>query len=353
MGKSEKNSNFIGWDIGGAHLKVASVSESGRIEFVEQFALPLWQGVEQLEELLPKIVKQLPEGTHSNAFTITAELVDVFKDREEGVKLLVDVCEKKMGSNISFYTLDTGLSDLARAREKTNQVASANWHASATYAASLIESGLFIDVGSTTTDIIPFSNKILNNRGFDDQCRLRFDELIYIGVIRTSLMSLTNKVPFDGEWQNIAAENFATTADVYRILAYLEEADDLMEAADGKSKDIEGSIKRLARMIGTDFRFSDEFQRWHKLAEYFEETQLQLLTSAVLRVLSKSTDSVDKIIGAGVGRFLIKKIAHRINIPYIEYSELCDSEFMLQHKCNVCAPAVAVAKLNYQRSLVE
>ncbi len=345
------HSNFIGWDIGGAHLKVASVNVAGRIEFVEQFASPLWQGLEQLEELFPKTIGQLPQGSHSHAFTITAELVDIFKDREEGMNTLIDVCEKNLGDNINLYATDEGILRLEKARENINRVASANWHASAAYTASLIDSGLFIDVGSTTTDIIPFSDNNLNNRGFDDQTRLRFDELVYTGVIRTSLMSLTNKVPFDGEWQNIAAENFATTADVYRILTSLKESDDLMETADGSSKDIAGSIRRLARMIGTDSINSIEAQRWYKLAEYFEETQLQLITNAVLRVLSKSPDSDGKIVAAGAGRFLIKKIAQRINIPYMEFSDLCETETDLQHKCNVCAPAVAIAQLNRQLSL--
>lgn len=341
-------SNFIGWDIGGAHLKVASVDGAGKVTFVEQFASPLWQGLDQLEKLLPEIVKQLPEGKLSHAFTITAELVDIFKDRKEGVCSIVDVCEKIIGSDIRFYAVDDGLLDLVHARENSEKIASANWHASATYVASLIESGVFMDVGSTTTDIISFNNGVLNNRGVDDQSRLRFDELVYTGAIRTSLMSLTNKVPFNGEWQNITAENFATTADIYRVLARLEEADDVMASADGKNKDVKGSLRRLARVLGADAIDSIEEQRWYKLAEYFEETQLQLLTNAVLRVLSHSANSTEKIIGAGVGRFLIKKIAQRINIPYIEYSDLCESKFDLQHKSNVCAPAVAVAQLNRQ-----
>lgn len=344
-------SNFIGWDIGGAHLKVASVNETGKIEFIEQFASPLWQGIEQLEKSLPKAIKKLPQGLCSHAVTITAELVDVFKDRQEGMESIINVCEKIMGEDVNLYAADEGLLGLDLARKKTDKIASANWHASAKLAASTIEAGLFVDVGSTTTDIIPFANKKLNNRGFDDQSRLRFDELVYTGVVRSSLMSLTNKVPFDGEWQNIAAEHFATTADVYRVLSSLEEGDDLMEAADGKSKNVIGSLQRLARMLGADVVSSVKDHRWHKLAEYFEEIQLQLLTNSVLRVLSNSPEDKQKIVGAGTGRFLIKKIAQRINIPYIEFSDLCDTGVDLQHKCNVCAPAVAIAQLNRQFAL--
>ena len=342
-----KVSNYIGWDIGGAHLKVASISASGSVGLVEQFATPLWQGLEQLEDAFPKSIERLPEGTLSHALTMTAELVDIFKDRESGMKVLMNLCEKKLGSNISLYATDGGILSLSNAYKRIDELASANWHASATYVASSLESGLFVDIGSTTTDIIPFSNKLVTARGVDDQSRLRYDELVYTGVVRTPLMTLTKQVPFAGEWQSLAAEYFSNTADVYRVLGYLEEGDDLMETADGGEKDIVSSIRRLARMLGTDSRnFEISDGGWNSLALYFEEVQMQLLTKAVLRVLSNVDNRKQKIVGAGVGRFLVKKIAQRLNIPYLEFSELCDSDSKLSHKCNTCAPAVALAQLN-------
>ncbi len=76
-----KISNYIGWDIGGAHLKVASINASGRVGLVEQIATPLWQGLDQLEDAFPKSIEKLPDGTLSHALTMTAELVDIFKRR--------------------------------------------------------------------------------------------------------------------------------------------------------------------------------------------------------------------------------------------------------------------------------
>lgn len=342
-----KVSNYIGWDVGGAHLKVACISASGRVGLVEQIATPLWQGLEQLEIAFPKTMERLPDGTLSHALTMTAELVDIFNDRESGMKTLMNLCEKTLGSNISLYATDGGILSLSNAHKRINQLASSNWHASATYVASLLESGLFVDIGSTTTDIIPFSNKLVTARGVDDQSRLRFDELVYTGVVRTPLMTLTKQVPFDGEWQNLAAEYFSNTADVYRVLGSIAEGDDLMETADGGDKDIVSSIRRLARMLGTDSSdFEISYAGWNKLAQYFEEVQIQLLTKAVLRVISNVDTRNQKIVGAGVGRFLAKKIAQRLNIPYLEFSELCDSDSELLHKCNTCAPAVALAQLN-------
>ncbi len=335
----------IGWDIGGAHLKVACVDKNGKINFVEQIATPLWKGLECLKKSIPLVINQLPAGTHTHALTMTAELVDIFEDRESGLNSLITLCEESIGNDIGFYTVQGEILNINNTRNKLEQIASANWHASVAYVATSIDSGLFIDVGSTTTDIIPFSNNKLMNRGHDDQSRLRFDELVYTGVIRTPLMSLTQQAPFCGEWQNLAAEHFANTADVYRILRCITEDDDLMDTADGKAKNIESSVRRLARMLGTDSN-NIEHDCWNKLAQYFEEVQLQLLTKATLRVLTNSNENKTTIVGAGTGRFLVKKVAQRLDMPYMEFSELCDSDMGLSHKCNACAPAVALAQLN-------
>ena len=339
--------NYIGWDVGGAHLKVASINDSGKLEFVEQFATPLWQGLDQLENIFPKSIEKLPDGTLTHALTITAELVDIFENRESGVKKLLKLFEKKLGSNIKVYSIECGLLSLNEAYKSVNKLASANWYASTSYVASLLESGLFIDVGSTTTDIIPFSNKLVNAYGVDDQSRLHFDELVYTGVVRTPLMALTKQAPFAGKWQNIIAEYFSDTADIYRILGTLDDKDDLMDTADGNEKDLVSSIRRLARMLGVDSnKFKHDDVCWIKLARYFEEIQVQLLTKAIIRVLSHDTSSNKTIVAAGIGDFLVKKIADRMSIPYVEFGELCTTDSYLTHRCNSCAPAVALAQLN-------
>jgi len=40
---------IAGWDVGGAHLKVAHVDGEGRMKTVMQLPCPLWQGIGHLE----------------------------------------------------------------------------------------------------------------------------------------------------------------------------------------------------------------------------------------------------------------------------------------------------------------
>ena len=340
-----KKYNFTGWDIGGAHLKVANVSNEGKILSIDQYATPLWKGLPVLENALLNIIKKISKEKQSHAITMTAELTDIFKNREEGVNSIIKLCHKILGKNILFYTMNYGLKKKNINMLDVNQIASANWHASATYVASFIESGLFVDVGSTTTDIIPFYKNKIHSLGVDDQTRLRFDELIYTGVVRTPIMSLTSKAIFNNHTQNIINENFATTADIYRILGYLNEYDDLSETADGEDKSISSSIRRLARILGTD-SITDNKDHWLELSKYFHEIQIEILMKAIKNVFLRLPRKKHVIVSAGVGHFLIKIIAERLNIPCIRFSDLFDCNITSQHNSNVCAPAVAIAQLN-------
>ena len=78
----------IGWDLGGANIKLASI-EDGRVASVAQISCPIIAERRKfdaaIEAALPLIA--LPA---SHAVTMTGELSDVFSDRPEGVAYLVD-----------------------------------------------------------------------------------------------------------------------------------------------------------------------------------------------------------------------------------------------------------------------
>ena len=84
-------SNFIGWDIGGAHLKFSNINNNGKILSVEQCATPLWRGLSILEKTLINSIKRIPTKKQSHALTMTGELTDIFKDREEEVNSIIDL----------------------------------------------------------------------------------------------------------------------------------------------------------------------------------------------------------------------------------------------------------------------
>lgn len=340
-----KKEKHIAWDIGGAHLKVASLRSDGKIEYVQQYKTPLWKGLDNLSDCIIDIIRKNHHNSCHHAITMTAELADIFPDRQTGVVELINLCKKYLGNNIRIYTFDKGFIECHDVEKYAHYIASANWHASSISVASLLDAGLFIDIGSTTTDIIPFKNKKLLNIGVDDHTRLQNDELLYTGIVRTPIMALASYINFRGKKQGLVSESFATTADVYRILNLLNEEDDLMESADGKAKDLKHSMIRLARMLGADASSTND-KYWYELASLFADLQLEKITSSIKTVISRALTKPNKIVGAGSGHFLARKISQRLDLPYMDFSELFDCPPKLRHLCNVCATSVSIANLH-------
>jgi probable H4MPT-linked C1 transfer pathway protein len=337
--------SIIGWDIGGAHLK-ATRWEEGRIVTVAQVACPLWLGIGELHRAFAE-AKLLVGAADLNAATMTAELCDAFASREEGVSGVAALAAQELApSHVLFYAGPEGFVPLEAVASHAIKIASANWHASASLVGLTHPNALFVDMGSTTTDIIPVIGGKAKTTGYSDAARLANGELVYAGVVRSYLMSSGVKlVPFAGRWVPLMNEWFAATCDVYRLLGELPEDADVMETADGREKTIEASKARLARMLGYDGPEAD-FSTWQQLARYFAEVQLRDLTDAAHLVLSRGEITEDApVVGAGAGRFVVQRLASRLNRRFIDFSELIAASPEVKAKACDCAPASAVAFL--------
>src|SRR5262249_7310307 len=152
--------------------------------------------------------------------------------------------------------------------------------------AQALDAGVLIDIGSTTTDIVPISSGKVTALGYADEERLVLEELVYAGVTRTPVMAMADSVPFAGARQRLMADYFATSADVYRLTGELPEDADQHASADGRGKTRAESAARLARMVGRDVQGA-AMADWRRLARYLAERQRQLLLDAIARVLSR------------------------------------------------------------------
>src|SRR6516165_11190861 len=159
----------IGWDIGGVHLKAVR-AEDGRIVKAAQYASPLRSGTGLLREAFVKACTDMGPGDR-NVITMTGELADIFSSREDGVEQLSSLAERAL-ENVSIYAGPIGFVTGRDARQHSEQIASANWHASAAVIAKRRKTALFIDVGSTTTDVVPIAEGKIVARGYTDAQRL-------------------------------------------------------------------------------------------------------------------------------------------------------------------------------------
>ena len=191
-------------DIGGANTKTLLLLPSNNVK-EEIFYFPLWKRKNELKNLLEEIKnKYKPEIV---GITTTAELCDIFETKREGERFIYKVC-KQVFEDPYFLTIDGELT------KKEADIGAANYIASIYYLERKFNEGILLDIGSTTTDVIPFKeNKILY--GKSDLERLMKNQLIYTGMLRTPLNTIVHKIPFKGKKLRVASEFFAITADLY------------------------------------------------------------------------------------------------------------------------------------------
>ncbi|HJP36629.1 MAG TPA: hydantoinase/oxoprolinase family protein, partial [Gammaproteobacteria bacterium] len=316
-----------------------------RVIDARQLVCPLWLGIEHLRAAMASAWAPESGLEAIHAVSMTGELCDNFESRDEGVSEILAVVAQVLGSERTrIYAGEQGWRSIEQAMALGSEfVASANWRATAEAVALVHDDAVLVDVGSTTTDIIPIVSGALATRGTDDATRLSHDELVYTGVVRTPLMALCDTVPFAGRWQRIAAEHFAATADIYRILGQLPEDADLHETADGGPKTVVASARRVCRMLGRDF--VDDKDAVRGVSDYFAYRQFEQLQRALLGVQSRLSRKIETIVAAGAGSFVAQKLARFNGVHCVDFPSLFEGAPGDRHAVSTCAPAAALAKL--------
>jgi len=359
MPTPEHPHHVIGWDIGGAHVK-ACLLRDGRVVDVAQWACPLWQGIEHLERVLHLACERWPQISRAtHAITMTGEMTDLFEHREDGVRRIATTLARQLAPAASealhFYAGEAGWRRVSEAGAHWQEIASANWLATASHAAHCIAEGVLIDIGSTTTDLIAVRDGRVLGASRSDAQRLESGELVYHGVVRTPLCALGPRVAWQGRELNVMNEFFATTADVYRLTGELDPAHDAHPSADNGPKDLPATRRRLARMIGLDERDAAP-DDWLAFAHAWRSRQLDELAGHLRRVIAEHELANGAVaLRAGCGDFLVTDLLARAGAALVQRrygrdvariaADALPGAELAAHWANVCAPAVAVAAL--------
>ncbi len=291
--------DVLGLDIGGANLKAAHCSG-------QALSLPfaLWKAPALLPDALSRLIRNMPPFD-ALAVTMTGELCDCFESKRQGVHAVLDAATAIAESTpILVWRNDGHLVNVSLARETPLQVASANWLALATFAGRYAKKGpaLLIDVGSTTTDIVPLVNGRPTPRGRTDQERLRAAELLYTGARRTPLCALVHN-----QFATCfgAAELFATMLDAYIALDFIAEEEADTNTADGRPATKAHAELRLARMLCGDLETTTLEERYG-LARMAMQVQTTMLCMAIQDVARHLPALPQTVLFAGEGEFIIR-----------------------------------------------
>jgi probable H4MPT-linked C1 transfer pathway protein len=245
---------------------------------------------------------------------MTAELCDCYETKAEGVREIVGAaCRAFDGVPIRIWTIGGRFQSIDEVLERPLAAAASNWLALATVAARLAPDGpgVLIDVGSTTTDIIPLRDGLAVPHGRTDTERLQTGELIYTGVRRTPVCTLAPALPYRGVATGLAAEMFATTLDVYLTLGDLPADPHDKATADGRPLTLDAARDRLARVVGADrelFTQEDAYQ----FSRAANDALLARLECAARRACVETPRNA---VVSGEGTFLAGRLAEQILAP--------------------------------------
>ncbi len=244
---------ILGWDVGGANLKVARVvGDPPRVDRTIERPFALWREPQRLAERLAELAAAMgPAQRH--AVSMTAELCDCFATKAEGVRHVLDSMRSALpGAPLAVYGADGRFHSVPEAAKRPLLVAAANWRATAALVAEQSPDAILVDVGSTTADLIPIVSGRVRALGFTDTDRLRSGELVFTGNLRTPVCAIVSALPLRGRRCRVAAEWFAIAADAQLWLGHIRPKDYSCDTPDGRGRTRSAAGARLARMVGAE-----------------------------------------------------------------------------------------------------
>src|SRR5437588_9439583 len=145
-------SSVLGLDIGGANLKAAHTNGTALL-----LPFELWKTPGDLSAALGYLIERMPK-CDLLAVTMTGELCDCFESKRQGVKGILEAVRRAAGKTpIRVWVTSGFFRELEESEKDFLKTAAANWLALANYVGRFASQGsaVLIDIGSTTTDIIP------------------------------------------------------------------------------------------------------------------------------------------------------------------------------------------------------
>jgi probable H4MPT-linked C1 transfer pathway protein len=328
----------LGWDIGGVNTKVARVT-GGTVLAVGSRPLELQHDPGALVQVLRELAAETGgSGDDTHALTMTAELSQMFRTKRDGVQFVLDaVVATFPGARIFVYAVDGRFLTVAEAREAPLLVAAANWGATARIVAQSLPDALLVDIGTTSTDIIPIVDGEVAALGWTDPDRLASGELVYTGAVRTPVEAMAASVSLEGREVGLSAEGFALSGDVHVWRGDLEPADYSAPTPDRRPATREFAGERLARAICADREMVNE-AGVTAIADALAAAQIERIGAAITTVRARH-HGLHTAVVTGLGAFIADRAARQAGLDVVSLASALGDDAAR------CAPAASVALL--------
>lgn len=337
----------LGFDIGGANTKVAFLkTQNAQIQELKTLReyFPVWKNKKtQLPRVLKKVKKSLVKSTIVDGLgiTITAELSDAYMTKKEGINHVLDSITEVFRYEPTFVLdVDANLLEIEDARRNSLMVSSANWVATGWLISQINRNCIIIDVGSTTTSMIPIINGKISTEGKTDLEKLQKGELIYSGSLRTNIATIVNAIPIRGNMTRVSSELFSQSGDIHLLLDNIKKQEYSTETCDNRGKTKREAAARLARVVCADMDMLTK-QEILDMAKYVYDKQVEQITAGLRQLCERFKPLLRRltVIVTGLGRnFLARKAAEKLG-----FEDIVDLGKLLGSDAAVMSPSVGVA----------
>jgi probable H4MPT-linked C1 transfer pathway protein len=277
-------------------------------------------------------------GAERHAVTMTAELSQMFRTKRDGVAFVLDAVGTAFPDAHTYvFATDGRFVGSNEARRMPLAVAAANWVATARVVGRIVDTAVLVDIGTTTTDVIPVVGGHVVARGRTDPGRLATGELLYLGAVRTPVEAIVHAVPLGSGWAGVSAEGFALAGDVHVWRGTLSPAMYAITPPDGRPTSREYAGERLARVVCADRTMLDD-EAIDAIASHIAEAQIARTATAITRVC-ESHPTITTAVVAGIGAPIARAAAAHAGLTV---RSLADS---LGEAAAAAAPSAAVALL--------
>jgi len=331
---------ILGWDIGGVNTKVARLQPVAEGFVLRTVSLP-YEVQREPGALAPVLIAAASEAggepSDIHAVTMTAELSQAFRTKREGVGFVLDALQAAFPGSIAYgYTVDGRFVGPEEARARPLSVSASNWAATANWIARTIPTCVLIDIGTTSTDLIPVIDGRVAAVGQTDPERLLSGELVYSGALRTPAEAITQQVPLWGGEAGVSADGFALIGDAHLWRGNLSSEDYTCRAPDGRPATRVFAGERLARMVCADREMLDD-SAIDGIATALADAQVRTLVNA-LELLRARWPVIAVAVVTGLGDFIAADAARAAGLATVSLAEQLGP-------ASRTAPAAAVAWL--------
>ena len=333
---------ILGWDIGGVNTKATRLALQPPFTS-SSMCLPyeLQLDPTALGPTLQAAARQLGAGDEDlHAVSMTAELSQAFRSKRQGIGFILDALEATFSADrLHVYTVAGRFVTPREARRHPLEVAASNWSATAHWVATLTPTCILLDIGTTTTDLIPIVGGRVSALGHTDLDRLGTGELVYTGVLRTPVEVVARQVPLRGRPTGLAAEAFALMGDVFLWLGTLAAEDYTCPTPDGRPVTRTYAGERLARAVCADGEMLDD-EDIDQIAAALSHSLVQR-TARALQGIRRRHPEIDTAVVTGLGAFIGLEAARAAGLRAMPLGDRAEMPAQT-------APATAVAWLLHE-----